>query len=116
MAILELKEQDILNQIMDYLSRRNVKHVHIRNTGAIFVREGKTRFGRPKFHQKGAPDIMGCFNGRAFAIEVKSASGRVSDEQIAWLKGWEDAGGYFVVSRNLEQVVHFIDSLDIMKQ
>lgn len=116
MAQLELKEQDILNQIMEFLSRKKIKHAHVRNTGTIFVRNGKTSFGRPKFHQKGVPDILGCHKGKALAIEVKSATGRLSDEQIDWLKTWELAGGYFIVSRNLDQVINFIETIDKMKE
>lgn len=115
MEPLKVKEQDILNQIMDYLARKKVVHAHVRNTGAIFIRDGKTRFGRPKFHQKGVPDVLGCHNGKPIAIEVKSAVGKVSPEQLEWLRRWEDAGGYFIVSRNVQHVVDFIEAIERMK-
>jgi len=112
LTTLKIKEQDVLSSIIEYLMRSNIPHVHVRNTGSIINRNGNTFFAKPKFHQKGAPDIMGACNGKAFAIEVKSETGRISEEQIDWLHKWENyGGGYFIIARNVESVQQFIEVL-----
>lgn len=41
----------------------------------------------------GRPDIMGCIDGRFFAIEVKYGKGKLTELQKYELLGWLEAGG-----------------------
>lgn len=110
-ALPPLKEQAIVNQILDWLDYMKIPAVHVRNTGALIRRDGKTFFGKPRRSQKGVPDILCCVKGRAVGIEVKNATGTVSDEQYAWQQTWGDAGGFTVIARRLEVVEEFIGHL-----
>ena len=72
-------------------------HVERTNTGvAVDPRTGRhVRFGTP-----GAPDIRLTVAGLAVAIEVKSPTGRQSDDQRRWQSAHEAAGGVYLLCRD----------------
>lgn len=47
----------------------------------------------------GASDLIGCAGGRFVAVEVKSATGRVSEPQRVYRAAVERAGGVYVIAR-----------------
>lgn len=54
---------------------------------------------------KGFPDIFGYFpDGRGFAIEVKSKTGKVSDVQALWHARLNQEGVLVIVARSIEDV------------
>ena len=55
----------------------------------------------------GTPDLLGVLapNGRALAIEVKSAKGRQRAEQAAFQSAWEKRGGLYIIARSLDDVL-----------
>ena len=110
--MLKTKEQDVVNAILDYLSYRKIIHAHIRNTGAIIKRDGKTFFARNKRNQPGIADILGVYKGVPIAIEVKSDIGKVRPEQDDWLNKWAENGGVYCVARSVTHVEQFIESID----
>ena len=54
---------------------------------------------------KGLPDLIGCFQGKFLAIEVKRKNGKVSPEQEATIARINRAGGLAFVARDLETVI-----------
>ncbi len=61
---------------------------------------------------KGIPDILGCYKGCFFAIEVKKSEGG----KIAPMQQWHaeritKAGGKHIFATNVQQVVDFITSM-----
>ena len=61
-------------------------------------------FGGP-MSVKGLPDLIGCFQGKFLAIEVKRKSGKVSPEQEVMIDRINRAGGLAFVARDLETVI-----------
>ena len=53
---------------------------------------------------KGVADIIGCHQGRMFAIEIKTDKGRVSPHQQKFLDAVNEAGGIAFVARSIEDV------------
>lgn len=54
---------------------------------------------------RGVPDIVGCLDGRFFALEVKRPKvGRLSEMQKHVIKQIEDAGGAVGVVYSVEDV------------
>lgn len=47
----------------------------------------------------GCADLVGCHRGRFVAIEVKTRSGRQSEQQRRFQRAVERAGGLYVVAR-----------------
>ena len=96
-------EKHIQSQILAYLRLKGVFHWR-QNTGAVNI-QGKNgnrfvRFGKP-----GISDIIGIYNGRFLAIEVKTQKGRLSEHQKVFLKDVEDNGGIAIVARSVEDVI-----------
>jgi hypothetical protein len=108
---LKVSEQAILNDIWEYALLSNLSVVHVRNTGAIIKRDGRTFFGKPKFDQKGASDLIVVVRGVPLACEVKAAAGRVSHEQYLWLERWRKNGGRTIIARCLEDFIAEIVSI-----
>lgn len=56
------------------------------------------------YRMKGVADILGIFDGKPLAIEVKSKTGRLTPEQAAFLARWKSMGGIGIVARSIEDV------------
>ena len=52
----------------------------------------------------GIPDIIACVNGRFFAFEVKTASGKATQLQQATVRKILAAGGTALVARSVDEV------------
>lgn len=63
----------------------------------------------------GIPDVIGCYQGIFFAIELKSPGGdprrKLRPEQRRVLEGIERAGGKIAVINNIDDLLNFIQSL-----
>lgn len=70
-------------------------------TGVFFTKTGMpVRVGQP-----GAADIVGeTSEGRALAIEVKTGSGRLTEDQIKWRDAFVKRGGLYIEARSLDDV------------
>ena len=53
---------------------------------------------------KGMEDIQCILNGRLFAIEVKSETDRMSDQQKKRKAALESDGGHYIIATSFEQV------------
>lgn len=54
-------------------------------------------FGGGMFQRSGIPDIIGCYNGMFFALELKAENGKPSELQLYNLDKINKAGGYGVL-------------------
>ena len=73
----------------------------------------KKVFRRPssKFTEKGTSDILGIWYGKMLCIEVKSAKGRLSPEQKAFLTEMAGLGAICLLARSLDNVIDAFDAL-----
>lgn len=102
MGKLIVKEADVQRQILGWLKyqRKDVPMFWRNNTGAIRMDKRFIRFGAV-----GSSDILGVMkDGRFLAIEVKSAKGRLTKHQKAFIDGINNAGGVAFVARSIEDV------------
>jgi hypothetical protein len=56
----------------------------------------------------GLPDILGIFKkipGKLFGLEIKSDLGKLSDDQVTWIRKLENSGVSILVTRDLETVI-----------
>ena len=58
--------------------------------------------------EKGIADIIGCYQGRMFAIEVKTERGCVTAYQQRFIDRVNDAGGLAFVARSIEDVTYHL--------
>jgi hypothetical protein len=71
--------------------------------------------GRANLSQ-GMPDLIVCWQGDVFWIEVKTKSGRVTPKQQAFLDMWRLAGGKAIVARSWEEVRDYCTSLEVARR
>lgn len=100
---------------MTWLGLRNILHVRVRNSGTIIHGKGGVFFGRDRYarQQNGVADILAWKGGKAYAIELKSAVGRLRPEQKAWLDRFTEEGGIAFVARSLDDVLRVLDPIGV---
>lgn len=98
-------EAQIRNAIMDWLRLNRLK-AWIHDSMGVWSKERGCYLRRNGRHMiRGLPDIHGVLpGGRFFAIEVKTATGRVSPEQKQQIQEINDAGGLAFVARSLKDL------------
>jgi penicillin-binding protein-related factor A (putative recombinase) len=102
-----IKEQVIETQIRSFLSAKRIFHWKAKTVGTFDPT--KKVFRKNAGYRKGVSDIIGIFNGRALAIEVKSEKGRLSDEQKEFQHEFRLNGGIAFVARSVEDVRHGLE-------
>lgn len=77
------------------------------NTGATRTEAG----GFVRFGAVGSPDILGVLSpeGRLVAIEVKTAKGKTSPAQDAWLLEAKNLGAVVGVARSLDDAFRLVE-------
>lgn len=116
-------ERDIQSQILLHIARGEVRLFRLNTgvgwTGEVIARSANTiTLRNPRPLHSGmvtggsdligwrsitiTPNIVGQRVAVFSAIEVKSATGRVSNEQQAFIDAVNDAGGYAGVARSIE--------------
>jgi hypothetical protein len=106
MALKETETQ-IQATICDYLAireRQNMLMFWRQNTGGIFDVKNQVRRALPKHAKKGVPDIIVIKAGKFIGLEVKSATGKQSDDQKLFEARLVNNGGTYYVVRSLEEV------------
>ena len=81
-------EQALVRQVMEWLAIKGIPHYRTRTSGSIVHSRGKIFFAHDRFFrtQRGMPDILAWWHGKAFAFELKAPNGRATPEQIAWIE------------------------------
>jgi hypothetical protein len=83
-----------------------LKSVHGCNSARRISSEGRYRpgVGFLKGTHTGMEDIQAIIKGKLFAIEVKSPTDRMSDEQKKRKSAVESDGGHYIIATSFEQV------------
>lgn len=68
------------------------------------------------YGRNGVPDLIGCYRGVFFAIEVKRpmTSSKPSRAQERELRAVEKAGGIAIVACHKDDVTELLNSIDVM--
>lgn len=93
-------EKDIQRTIIEYLSYKGIFHWKQNNAGikkpnGSYIPAGKL----------GIPDIICVINGRFVGIEVKTKTGKQSEHQARFQQELEEAGGKYILARDLDDVI-----------
>lgn len=88
-CIFQMRESEYVTQIIAELEKIGAKAV---------------KFVETEYSEIGTPDIIGCFSGLTFLIEVKIADNTTSKIQNLRLQEWAKAGAITIV------VTHPLDS------
>lgn len=94
-----MKESQLQDRIRLALGRVDGLCLWRNNIGVAEMRGYKVRFG---VGGPGGADLLGLYRGRFVAVEVKTETGRQSEEQRVFQKLVEKLGGIYVVLRSVE--------------
>lgn len=99
-------EADIQRTICDWLRLTGIPF-SVTDASITFGKDGKPR---RKVNTEGWPDITACLpGGRFWAIETKTAKGKLRPAQKAVLDNLVKAGALITIARSLEDVVRDYD-------
>lgn len=62
--------------------------------------------------EAGTADLIGCYRGRAIALEVKTAKGKQQESQIEWERWWIISGGKYGVVRSGFDTLQVLNAID----
>ena len=102
-SLKKLSESDLEAQILDFLALSRVGFFW-KNPSAGFFDGKRFRRHASPWAIRGVPDILGMSQGKFVGFEVKSATGRVSKEQAAFIKKAREHGSLVAVVRSVHQV------------
>jgi penicillin-binding protein-related factor A (putative recombinase) len=95
-------EKAIQKTILDYLHRRQIFCWKEHSSGIMV--EGGQRY--MPLGLKGKADILGIYQGKFLAIEVKRPSGVLSPEQELFLYNIRKHGGIAIVARDVDDLIN----------
>lgn len=98
-------EKPIENQILNLLKLLGVYCWKNQNVGIYDKAKGIYRKPNNKHHINGVADILGLIGGRFLAIEVKSKTGTLSDDQKLFIMKINEEGGIAFVARSPADVL-----------
>ena len=98
-----MNEQGIQNTILEYLTLKGYTCWRQNSAGIYSEKLGRFR-KQSKYAVNGISDIIVLCEGRAYFIEVKTQTGRQSDDQMLFQEFVERAGCEYLLVRCLEDV------------
>ena len=87
----KIKEADITRQIRQYLDMQGIFHWK--------------QWQGPMSQPKGVSDIIGIYNGRFLAIEIKKPGGKLTPMQAAFIMKVIAAGGIGLMATSVDDVI-----------
>jgi hypothetical protein len=109
-------EQQVHKAVVAHLKTRAVTglvFLHPANGGARSAIEGaifKSLGVAP-----GAPDLLLWHDGKSYALEVKSETGRTSQAQLDMLNRLSEAGVYTAVAHGLDRAITVLEEWELLK-
>jgi hypothetical protein len=100
-----MKETEVQAAICDYLSLKGHLFSRTNNSPIYDTTRGAFR-ALPKYTKRGWPDICLISRGTFYGIEVKSDTGKLSEDQQELGKLIEQHGGVYIVARSIDDVQH----------
>jgi Holliday junction resolvase len=90
---MRIREKEITKAIRDFLTALGIFHwKQMQGMGSV----------------KGVPDIVGIFQGKMLAIEVKAPKGKASEHQKFFIQAINRHGGIAFVARSIEDVIRHL--------
>lgn len=88
-------EQKLIKEAIVQLSTPDSRRLWRNNTGMAYHADRPVRYGIPP--TGGGPDLLGIWDGRFAAIEVKTAKAKLRKEQLDFLLLVKRLGGFAAI-------------------
>jgi len=110
-------EGAVRNLVCSYLTRLGVFFWVNDSVGIFDPKTKRYRKNHSPYRIKGVSDILGILpNGRLLAIELKSATGRLTPEQKLFIEKIKLNGGIAFMARSIDDVKRELDGLKEIQQ
>src|SRR5262245_40544452 len=109
-------EQAIQKALIEHLRLRGVAgvvYLHPANGGARSAVEGA--IFKSLGVMAGAPDLLLWHDGRSYAVELKTDSGRTTPAQIAMMTRLKDAGVATAVAHGIDEAITTLERWQLLK-
>lgn len=90
---MKKEETLIQDEIIDYLNGHEILHWRISNAN----------------NMAGFPDILCCYNGIFLALEIKTPTGKPTEQQSKVIDDINDSHGVARIVRSIEDVIEALD-------
>lgn len=70
--------------------------------------------GGDLYQETGIPDLLCCWDGLFFGIEVKDPGGKPSAIQLAQGARIKKAGGHFIIAKSLQDVKDYVEREELI--
>lgn len=70
--------------------------------------------GGDLYQETGIPDLLCCWGGLFFGIEVKDPNGKPSAIQLAQGVRIKKAGGHFLIAKSLQDVKNYVEKAGLI--
>lgn len=94
----------VKNNILSWLKSKKIFAWPVDSVGIFDPTRKVFRKRHSQYHLKGVSDILGIYEGKFLAIEVKSKTGRLSPEQVWFLAEVKAKGGIAFMARSIDDV------------
>jgi len=106
------KESDIQRAILEYLLAKKVFCWRNHTTGVYDPRKKVFRSLTGAGALKGVADILGIYQGRPLAIEVKTRKGKPNEFQVAFLDKFRASGGIAFIACSVDDCRLFLEAAE----
>jgi hypothetical protein len=110
--LLAPSHSDLVHAVLDYLNKTKKFAWKQKTMGVKDQKNGRTFYRKDPKQRLGVPDIFCVYKGRAIGIEVKAGDDRLSVNQKLFNEGLNEAGGFYLLARDLETVERFFKWFD----
>ena len=91
---------------LDKALPRDICWTALEHAGQLTPYQGAVR--KKKGVRSGLPDLQFLYRGRSMAIELKTATGRQSENQKQYAAEFVASGGFYQVARSIAEVAEFL--------
>ena len=111
-----MTEQEIQRAVFQHIKQRGAPDVyafHVPNGG--YRRPIEAAILRGLGVKPGVPDIVAIRDGKVFALEIKTESGRPTDSQLAAIEAIRRAGGFAAICYGLDRALACLEAWGILR-
>jgi hypothetical protein len=111
-----MTEAQIQKAVFEQIKRRGAPDVyafHVPNGG--YRRPIEAAILQGLGVKPGVPDIIAIRNGKVFALEIKTETGRPTDSQLAAIEAIRRAGGFAAVCHGLDRALACLEAWGILR-
>jgi hypothetical protein len=109
-------EDSIQRSVIEHLRWRGVKGlVFLHPANGFYRTKAEAGIAKAMGVVAGAPDLLLWLDGKSYAIELKSAAGRISDAQIDMLDRLSEAGVFTAIAHGLDRALAILEAWQLLK-